>query len=77
MRSLSNPAHALPVSELLDELRHQGKRIYGTTLHALARDREATGTERAQAWLAVEEAANDQLRRWDYFSHPELQDQTK
>lgn len=73
MRSLFNPAHALPVSELLDELRAQGKRIHGTTIRALARDREATGTERAQAWLAVEEAAQDQLRRWDYFSHPELQ----
>ncbi|NBQ53606.1 MAG: hypothetical protein EBU49_08510 [Proteobacteria bacterium] len=61
------------MSELLDELRVQGKRIYATTLRALARDREATGTERSQAWLAVEEAAHDQLRRWDYFSHPELQ----
>jgi len=63
----------LLLSELLDELRSQGKRIHGTTLRALARDRKATGTERAQAWMAVEEAAQDQLRRWDYFSHPELQ----
>ena len=73
MRSHSNPAHALPVSELLDELRAQGKQIHATTIRALSRDREATGTEKAQAWLAVEEAAHDQLRRWDYFSHPELQ----
>lgn len=72
MRSNSNPAHALPVSELLDELRGQGKRIYATTLRALAKDREATGTERLQAWAAVEEAAEDQLRRWNYFQHPEI-----
>jgi len=73
MRSLSNPAHALPVSELLDALRNSGKRTYNQTIRALARDRQATATERSQAWLAVEEEANDQLRRWDYFSHPELQ----
>ena len=72
MRSHSNPAHGLPLSELLDELRNQGKQIHATTIRALARDREATGTERAQAWAAVEEAAQDQLRRWDYFSHPEI-----
>ena len=73
MKSNSNPAHALPLSELLDVLRAQGKQIHATTIRALARDREATGTERAQAWMAVEEAAQDQLRRWDYFSHPKLQ----
>lgn len=73
MRSHSNPAHALPLSELLDELRGQGKRIYATTLRALAKDRQATATERNQAWAAVEEAAEDQLRRWDYYNHPELE----
>lgn len=73
MRFHSNPAHALPLSELLDELRSHGKRVYHQTIRALARDREATATERNQAWAAVEEAAEDQLRRWDYYNHPELE----
>jgi len=72
MRSHSNPAHGLPLSELLDALRDAGKRTYHQTIRALARDRQATATERSQAWLAVEEEANDQLRRWDYFNHPEI-----
>lgn len=72
MKYLSNPAHGLPVGELLDELRQQGKRIYDSTIRALARDRESTATERLQAWAAVEEAAEDQLRRWNYFQHPEI-----
>lgn len=73
MRSLSNPAHGQPIGELLDELREQGKRVYRQTIRALARDREPTATEKRQAWAAVEEAADDQLRRWDYYSHPDLQ----
>lgn len=72
MRYVSNTSHALPVSELLDELRAQGKRVYHQTVRALARDRQATATERKQAWAAVEEAAEDQLRRWDYYNHPEI-----
>lgn len=72
MRFLSNPAHGLPVSDLLEELRYQSKRVFHSTTRALARDREATATERLQAWAAVEEAAEDQLRRWNYFQHPEI-----
>jgi len=72
MRFHSNPAHGLPIGELLDELRQQGKRIYHSTIRALARDREPTRTEVSAAWSAVDEAATDQIRRWDYFSHPEL-----
>ena len=72
MKYLSNPAHGLPVGELLDELRQQGKRIYYSTIRALARDREPTRTEVSAAWSAVDEAAADQIRRWDYFQHPEI-----
>lgn len=64
-----NPAHLVPVSDLLDQIKKNMGNIVKLRLAAID---NPTPAERKSAWDAAEKAANKKLNEWDYFNHPEL-----
>jgi len=64
-----NPAHSIPVSDLLDQIKKNMGNIVQLRLAAIV---QPSAADRKSAWDAAEKAANKKLTEWDYFNHPEI-----
>lgn len=60
------------LSEFFAHLRNEGAPVYYRALRALCKNRPPTHTEKGLAWAAWEEWAEGELRRFDYWNHPEI-----
>lgn len=61
-----------PLEPFFERLRAEAKVILPRTLKAICGHRQPTATEKLMAWAAWEEWAAEEVRRFDYFNHPEI-----